>query len=192
MLLMSFYEALFSKELQIFDCISANQDNSLGNDCRAACLNMMTSSNGSIFRVTGHLCGEFTGHRWIPRTKASDVFFDLRLNERLSKQSWGWWFETPSRPLWRHSNAYATYMPLGLQFTNVRSMARCVQNPSRAFKSIISMSMSVLRNHQGQFCVSCTSLTCLNQYTIWLIEINCSCIIDKCVHLQLFILAFMT
>ena len=37
----------------------------------------MTSSNGSIFRVTGHLCGEFTGPRWsprwIPRTKASDA-----------------------------------------------------------------------------------------------------------------------
>ena len=33
---------------------------------------MMTSSNGNIYRVTGHLCGEFTGHRWIPRTKASD------------------------------------------------------------------------------------------------------------------------
>ena len=30
---------------------------------------MMTSSNGNIFRVTGHLCGEFTG----PRTKASDA-----------------------------------------------------------------------------------------------------------------------
>ena len=30
----------------------------------------MTSSNGNIFRVTGHLCGEFTG---IPRTKASDA-----------------------------------------------------------------------------------------------------------------------
>ena len=29
--------------------------------------------NGNIFRVTGHLCGEFTGHRWIPRTKASDA-----------------------------------------------------------------------------------------------------------------------
>ena len=45
---------------------------------------------------------EFTGHRWTPRTKASDakfdVLFDLRLNKRLSKQSWGWWFETPSRP----------------------------------------------------------------------------------------------
>ena len=34
---------------------------------------MMTSSNGSIFRVTGHLCGEFTGDRWISRTKANDA-----------------------------------------------------------------------------------------------------------------------
>ena len=63
---------------------------------------------GNIFRVTGHLCGEFIGPRWIPRTKAIDaeldILFDLRLNKRLSKQSWGWWFETPSRPLWRHRN----------------------------------------------------------------------------------------
>ena len=34
---------------------------------------MMTSSNGNIYRVTGHLCGEFTGPRWIPHTKASDA-----------------------------------------------------------------------------------------------------------------------
>ena len=34
---------------------------------------MMTSSNGNIFRVTGHLCGEFTGDRWIPCTKANDA-----------------------------------------------------------------------------------------------------------------------
>ena len=34
---------------------------------------MMTSSNGNIFRATGHLCGEFTGQRWIPHTKASDA-----------------------------------------------------------------------------------------------------------------------
>ena len=31
-----------------------------------------------------------------------NVFFHLRLNKRLSKQSWGWWFETLSSPLWRH------------------------------------------------------------------------------------------
>ena len=44
---------------------------------------MMTSSNGNIFRVTGPLCGQFTGHWWIPLTKASDAelwcFLDLRL-----------------------------------------------------------------------------------------------------------------
>ena len=41
-----------------------------------------------------------------PVTQSFDVFFDLRLNIRLSKQSWGWWFETLSRPLWRHCNVY--------------------------------------------------------------------------------------
>ena len=30
---------------------------------------MKMSSNGNIFRVTGHLCGKFTSDRWIPRTK---------------------------------------------------------------------------------------------------------------------------
>ena len=34
---------------------------------------MMTSSNWNIFRVTCPLCGEFTGPRWITRTKASDA-----------------------------------------------------------------------------------------------------------------------
>ena len=73
---------------------------------------MMKSSNGNIFRVTGPLCGEFTGHRWIPLTQrpvtqSFEVFFDLRLNKRLNKQSQGWWFEMPPRPLWRHYNAEA-------------------------------------------------------------------------------------
>ena len=71
---------------------------------------MMTSSNGNIFRVTGHLCGEFTGPvtgefpTQRPATRSFDVLFDRRLNKWLSKQSWGWWFETLSRPLWRHCN----------------------------------------------------------------------------------------
>ena len=34
---------------------------------------MMTSSNGNILRVTGPLCVEFTGPRWIPLTKASNT-----------------------------------------------------------------------------------------------------------------------
>ena len=48
--------------------------------------------------------GEFPAQR--PVTQSLDVFFDLRLDKRLSKQSWGWWFETPSRSLWCHCNVY--------------------------------------------------------------------------------------
>ena len=46
--------------------------------------------------------GEFTTQR--PVTRSFDVFFDLRLNWQWSKQSCGWWFETPSRRLWRQCN----------------------------------------------------------------------------------------
>ena len=45
---------------------------------------------------------EFLSQRSV--TRSFDVFFDLRLNKRLSKHSWGWWFETPARSLWRHCN----------------------------------------------------------------------------------------
>ena len=69
---------------------------------------MMTSLNGNNFRVTGPLCGEFTGFGEFPAqrpvTLSFDVFFDLRPNKRLSKQPWGWWFETPSWSLWRQCN----------------------------------------------------------------------------------------
>ena len=46
--------------------------------------------------------GEFPAQR--PVTRSFDVFFDLHLYEPLSKHSWGWWFETPSYPIWRHCN----------------------------------------------------------------------------------------
>ena len=46
--------------------------------------------------------GDFPAQR--PVTPRFDVFFDLRLNKRLSKQSWDWSFETQSHPLWRHRN----------------------------------------------------------------------------------------
>ena len=45
---------------------------------------------------------EFPSQR--PATQGFDVFFDLRLNKRLSKQSRRWWFQTPSCSLWRHCN----------------------------------------------------------------------------------------
>ena len=46
--------------------------------------------------------GEFPAQR--PVTRGFEVFFDLRPDKRLSKQSWGWWFDTPSHSLWRHRN----------------------------------------------------------------------------------------
>ena len=39
-----------------------------------------------------------------PVTRSFGVFFDLRLNKCLCRHSWGWWFETPLRSLWRHCN----------------------------------------------------------------------------------------
>ena len=65
---------------------------------------MMTSSNGNIFRVTGPLCGGIhrspvnSHHKG--ESRGALIFFYHRLNKRLSKQSWGWWFETPSCSLW--------------------------------------------------------------------------------------------
>ena len=47
--------------------------------------------------------GVFPSQR--PVTRSFNVFFDLRLNKRLNKQSWGWWLEMPSCSLWRHCNA---------------------------------------------------------------------------------------
>ena len=73
-------------------------------------MTMMTSSNGNFSALLA-VCagnspvpGEFPTQR--PVTRSFDVFFDLRLNKRLSKQSWGWWFETLSRPLWRQCNDF--------------------------------------------------------------------------------------
>ena len=48
--------------------------------------------------------GEFPAQR--PVTRSFDVFFDLRIIKRLSKYSQDWWFETLSRPLWRHCNGH--------------------------------------------------------------------------------------
>ena len=66
-------------------------------------LHMTTSSNGKKSMLLANCAGnspvpsEFPTER--PVTRSFDVFFDLRVNKRSSKQSWGWWFETPSRPL---------------------------------------------------------------------------------------------
>ena len=61
----------------------------------------------ALFVGNSPVTGEFPAQR--PVTWSFDVFFDPRLNKRLSKQSWGWWFETPSRSLWRRCNDAAVW-----------------------------------------------------------------------------------
>ena len=69
------------------------------------------SAQLAICAGTSPVPGEFPTLR--PVTRSFDDFFDLRLNKRLSKQSWGWWFETLSRSLWRHRNAYQNSITMG-------------------------------------------------------------------------------
>ena len=120
---------------------------------------MTTSSNGNISHVTGHLCGEFTGPRWIPRTqrpvtRSFDVFFDLRLNERLSEQARGWWFETLPRPLWRHSNA----------FSGFRFRGDVVSN----WQAKLHVKMSVLRTLTNTLWIARANVF----WILWWVEMN--------------------
>ena len=56
----------------------------------------------NILCVSGPLWEEFPSQN--PVTRSFGVFYYLRLSKQLSKQSRDWWFEAPSRPLWRHCN----------------------------------------------------------------------------------------
>ena len=78
---------------------------------------MMTSSLSVLLALcvgNSPVTGEFPAQR--PVTWSFDVFFVLRLNKQLSKQSWGWWFETPLLSLWCHSNILSVTKYLKLQW----------------------------------------------------------------------------
>ena len=68
--------------------------------------------------------GEFPTQR--PVTRCFDVYFDLHPNRRLSKQSSDWWFETPSRPLWCHSNVFYIAHVLLIPFNYCSYFSRIV------------------------------------------------------------------
>ena len=77
--------------------------------------------------------GEFPAQR--PVTRSFGVFCNLHPNKRLSKQWWGWWFETPSCPLWRHRNGYHWFMALVTNsapslYLNLRRVSRTVLAPA--------------------------------------------------------------
>ena len=68
--------------------------------------------------------GEFPSQR--PVTRNFDVFFELCPNKRLSKQWWGWWFETQSHSLWRHCNGWS-------EFPHTESAIQCLKYVSLSF-----------------------------------------------------------
>ena len=109
---------------------------------------------------TGHLCGEFTGHRWIPRTnpvtRSFDVFLDLLPNKRMSKQQWwGWWFETPSWPLWRHCNGRFVYFMPGKVKTGT-----FLTHPTNA--AYMSVNWASIGSGNGLSPVGCQAITWAN------------------------------
>ena len=76
--------------------------------------------------------GEFPAQR--PVTRSLDVFFDLRLNKRLSKQSWGWWFETLSCPLWRHCDGIPMHQMFHYIQIKIRFSDKTTQQPLEIYR----------------------------------------------------------
>ena len=82
--------------------------------------------------------GVFPSQRRV--TRSFDVFFDLSLNKRLSKQWRGWWFETPSRPLWHQYNVNTCgcqqqwVLQISVKMTNLTDInrSRCVDLSNRS------------------------------------------------------------
>ena len=91
-----------------------------------------------------------------PVTPCFDGFFDLRLN----KQSWDWWFETPSRSLWRHCNVRKTTL---WQINNNKWDTNCKKSIRVVPDAIIYKKTDPLRNlvayfNQGSVCKMKTHL----------------------------------
>ena len=94
----------------IFIPISAWSAREIGN-FHTTSLYRMTSSNGNISALLDLCAGIHRSpvdslHNGQWRGRSFDVFFDLHLNKQLSKHSRRWWFEAPSRSLWRHFNGH--------------------------------------------------------------------------------------
>ena len=65
------------------------------------------------------VAGEFPSQS--PVTRSFDVFFDLRLNKRFSKQSKRRWFETSQCSLWRQCNSCAILIAHQLLWQNMEA-----------------------------------------------------------------------
>ena len=128
----------------------------------------MTSSNGTFSALlaicvgNSPVSGEFPAQR--PVTRSFDVFFDLCPNKRLGTQSWGWWFETLSCPLWRHSNGQACIMsgpsPWNMYINIYENIMICqwLYLPMAVLKSGSQWCLTILCFHYFRVCSRCFDL----------------------------------
>ena len=112
--------------------------------------------------------GEFPSKR--PVTRSFDVFFDRRLNKRLSKHSIRRWFETPAHSLWCHCNVmnkkYDIITPGPDRATNlhtVKSQAYhngCTASPPADAKHRDELTCPKNREHIAMCCITNIDICC--------------------------------
>ena len=77
-----------------------------------------------------------------------DVFFDMHLNEQMSKQSWDWWFQMPWRPMLSHNVSWFIYvfeasaligldMVFGKRLVQTRAMTFTVIEYSAGLRNVV-------------------------------------------------------
>ena len=94
--------------------------------------------------------GEFPAQK--PVTRSFDIFFDVHPNKRLSKQSWGWWFETLSRSLWRHCNAKEFSWTKNVAFSSYKLNYFFAMQLHHQFIIVTSPERHSVSNHQQLDC----------------------------------------
>ena len=96
--------------------------------CIPWCRHQMETFSALVAICAGNspVSAEFPAQR--PVTLSFDIFCDLRLNKRLGKQPWGWWFETPLWSLRRHCNAISDCDIEPLFFTSTHSNIYVLSN----------------------------------------------------------------
>ena len=111
---------------------------------------------------------EFPSQR--PVTRGFDVSLICALNKWSSKQSWGWWFQTSSRSLWRHCNVYGL-LPKGHTLCGAAEPLVTVSRFPRPQNTVLQ---SGHRRHRSknQFIIVFYVILCLPQELCWYIVIR--------------------
>ena len=107
---------------------------------------------------------EFPSQR--PVTRSFDVFLICALNKQLSKQSWGWWFETPSRSLWSHCNGLEEYIQFIIYDWRSATSVQCAPVTWRGWslKTLLSQIFNVM---EGRNMYRLRALLCFVVVWFW-------------------------